>query len=81
MSNEELDAITSRLAERDNLDVQSMWEEFVRMRLDGEIQDGIGPVAFIQSLRRQNLISGKKAYRAFGDLDNPRLLEITMVVT
>ena len=81
MSNEELDAITSRLAERDNLDVQSMWEEFIRMQLSGEIPDDTGPMAFIHSLRRQNLISGQKAYRAFGDLNNLRVLEVTMEVT
>lgn len=80
MSNEELDAITSRLAERDDLDVPSMWEEFIRMQLNGEIPDDTGPMAFIQSLRRQNLISGKKAYLAYGDLNNLRMLDVTLVV-
>jgi len=63
VSREELDAVTFRLAERDDRDVGAMFEEFTRMQLSGEIADDAGLLDFLMSLRRNGVL--KSAYEAY----------------
>lgn len=83
MSEEELDAVISRLAECDNRDVCEMWDRFCLMKTEGDAPFDVSPLAFLQSLHRNGVLDVRGVDRMWQILWNrpQRWYNVTLEVT